>query len=769
MRRRLALALCVFAFSVFGRAAEPLYRIEIKGKPSVLSTDRPVEKGTVLVFHRHPDGALTGVPREEVVKIEKIEKLEKPSAAVAVPSSAPAAQAAPAPRRPVAAPAAPPGFAVYIPPDQKAATISLNDAVKTTLDSDPRVRQARQAVIQRRGLYQEASGLFDPALLFSPSFDRAVGFLLRGALRPEVQRREALLTLANVLEQVAKDIQHELDVGAVSGNRFGPCSGTTFTINNVSICLDTTAASGLGSQSIDALSRTQFEAILNALAKNQPLPQSRADLTATQKAYNDFYRDLLQRFEAGALEVVARSRESLAKLGVLPREDIRDTLTLDLRADLPLRNGFIIEPIFFLQGLRNNFKDKPAETGFGGRGIPTTYTSVLGIALDTPLLRNFGTTATTAAERAAKWNYEAALEDYAQIAASSTRDTVVAYWNLAAAQESLALQARSAAAQAKTVELSQALVEADEIPRSELDLANARRLDAEAAVAQARQALAAGRVALALAMGLTITDFDQTPLTADPLPESASLEPLAEAPVSILTQNAVRSRGDIKAARGRESAAEILAEAARLNLKPSLGLTFQVDMRSLYESTTTDLKGNVSDISRDVFYGPGYWNAIRGSYFGPSFQLNLKLTLPVQNNVQKGLLVQSEASLSSSSIATRDLERVVQSRTVEVANSVRQSAREVERRRASSGYYEETIRNSFDQYRAGEISLLDAILTERDLTSALLQLVAARQTFATNATQLRFETGALLPYTRTKGDVTFGAVQATGFDFDRSR
>ncbi len=67
--RRIAVSLFA-AFSAAAALAETAtYRIELSNGHRVLSMDRPVTRGTVLTFHPHPAGALTGVPVEMVVRV----------------------------------------------------------------------------------------------------------------------------------------------------------------------------------------------------------------------------------------------------------------------------------------------------------------------------------------------------------------------------------------------------------------------------------------------------------------------------------------------------------------------------------------------------------------------------------------------------------------------------------------------------------------------------------------------------------------------------
>ncbi|MEO8431326.1 MAG: hypothetical protein ABI592_07440, partial [Acidobacteriota bacterium] len=62
-----ALAVLVSGFAAFASAA-PAYRISLRGGTEpVLSRDKPVTRGSVVLFHRYSDGRLTSVPQEEVV------------------------------------------------------------------------------------------------------------------------------------------------------------------------------------------------------------------------------------------------------------------------------------------------------------------------------------------------------------------------------------------------------------------------------------------------------------------------------------------------------------------------------------------------------------------------------------------------------------------------------------------------------------------------------------------------------------------------------
>ncbi len=68
-RSVLFVVLLSLAATLATAATRPLYRISLRDGSSVMSRDRPVQRGSILLFHAHPKGALTGLPRESVVGV----------------------------------------------------------------------------------------------------------------------------------------------------------------------------------------------------------------------------------------------------------------------------------------------------------------------------------------------------------------------------------------------------------------------------------------------------------------------------------------------------------------------------------------------------------------------------------------------------------------------------------------------------------------------------------------------------------------------------
>jgi hypothetical protein len=73
---RFSFLLVVLGFSLASLAtAETVYQIDLRGNAHLLSRDRPVHKGLLALFHRHPDGVFLSVPEQEIVRVTELTNL----------------------------------------------------------------------------------------------------------------------------------------------------------------------------------------------------------------------------------------------------------------------------------------------------------------------------------------------------------------------------------------------------------------------------------------------------------------------------------------------------------------------------------------------------------------------------------------------------------------------------------------------------------------------------------------------------------------------
>ncbi|MDL2717494.1 MAG: TolC family protein [Acidobacteriota bacterium] len=618
-------------------------------------------------------------------------------------------------------------------PEVRAAKLTLQEAVRLTLENAPDVLKGRLEVLRQKGVLQSASGRFDHSIVLSPSYERTKSILTASAVAGEQSKRDFLRDSSSNLSTIASDINRNL--ADPNGKANVDCKGHQYFINGSSICSDVIQPTDYKTfQLLDAAEKLPFD-------PNSPDARLQA---ALNKAVSDRLRNvvaLIRRVFIPALD------EQLAAIGALPAGNENDTLILDLRYEIPLRAGPVFSPVIYGQSTRTNFFDKAFSPVTGGQGIPTLYRVVAGFDLQLPLLKSGGTASVTAEEQSARHNYESAQESLAQTASAVVLNTVVRYWTLAGNQEQLDLLQQSASAQRRLVEQSDALVKGDELARSELDRVRASVLDVDASVMKARQAVESARVELARGMGLTVTDLDAAPFAADPLPSGEDLDRVASVALGELVAGAARQRADVKAARAKVAAADALLAGARVDLRPTLDLSLQAGYNAIWEDGAFNINAAINPT--------GLYRAIGQPWIGPSVQVGVKLGIPVGNHRARGRVVQYEALRGQSLITERETLRGAQIDLVNVVESARAAAREVSFRSAASRYGIETSRGSAERYKAGDLTSFDAVQTEQQLTRSLLDGLGARLSLASLVARIRYESGLLLPYSISAGEVSF--------------
>lgn len=618
-------------------------------------------------------------------------------------------------------------------PEIRVAKVTLKDAIGLTLENAPDVWQGRLEVLRFRGILQQTSGRFDSVIAVAPSYTHTKTFLTESALQGEVSKRDFLRDSTTNLTQIATEINRSL--ADPNGKANIDCKGHQYFINGAPICSDVIKPTDYKSfQLLEAAQGLPFD-------PNSPTARLSA---ALNKRVSDQLRNvvaLIRRIFLPALD------EQLLALGALPTGNVNDVFALDLRYELPTRGGMVVSTVVYGKGARSNFSDKSDNPSQGGQGSPTLYRVGAGLGVDLPLLKGGGSTSVTAEERSARLNYEAAQHALAQTAAANVLNTVIQYWTLASAEEQLRLLQQSADAQRRIGALSEALVKGDELAPFEMGRVRARAADVDASVIRARQSVETARVELARAMGLTVTDLGGAPSAADALPDAPELDRAALGSLQEMLNGVAAARADVKATRAQVAAAGALLAGARVDLLPALNLSLQAGFNAIWQDKEFGIMAAINPT--------GLSRAFGGTWVGPSVQVGLSFGIPVGNHVARGRVAQFEALRERALIAERDTIRTAKLGVVQAVESARAAARELSAREAASGYGTEAARAAAQQFEAGELSAIDAILTDQQVTQSRLDALGARLSLATLAARVRYEAGALLPYSISGGEVSF--------------
>ncbi len=418
------------------------------------------------------------------------------------------------------------------------------------------------------------------------------------------------------------------------------------------------------------------------------------------------------------------------RLGAMPEIEEALEFRFELGRRRQFRNGILLTSSVSLAGTEDNFRDKPLDPLFGDSLAPNTFRVSAGASLQVPLGKGRGKAATAGPEMSSAATLKAEQELVVHSASAEALAAVEAYWELAAAQERSRLLQRSVESRERIYQATLELIDADELPGSEVHRAAARLADGRSQLAEARREVINRRLELAEVMGGQVAELADAPLAGDILPEPPA-EPIG---TQVWVARGLSQRRDLRAATQTTLAGEILERTARANLRRQVDLAFTMSYTGFHESFDQRLY----DLS-------GYREAAGGRFAGPSYGAGIRFRLPVRNSEAEGRLLQANASVWRSRVTEHEqLERSIRLRLHELSPALERSRAQVVELRETERQQERMLASTLDLFRLGDATLFDLLTTEEQLTQAGLEAVDATRDHAQLEARLRFEAGELL-------------------------
>jgi outer membrane protein TolC len=349
----------------------------------------------------------------------------------------------------------------------------------------------------------------------------------------------------------------------------------------------------------------------------------------------------------------------------------------------------------------------------------------LGFEMILPLRRN-AATQVIARENAATSDVDAARFDVNQAASDLLTETAARYWELRGALQLLEVAIGSERRGETFLDMTQTLVQADRIPRNDLNLVRANLTDRIGARIAFEQSVTAARQALGYAMGLMPEEMQRITDPAEELPEAAGVpdDDLVRAYISM----ALARRTDYQAAQRRTAAARALIPGLENETRPSIDVVLSTGYSGLRAGAapTSTLASLVRGSSRpDAVAGIRY-------QFAPA------------NNAAQGRLAQSVAAARQAELEASDLSRSITAAVIVAAQAVRNAALRLQRARETVAAFQDALTGERDKYTLGFGSLVDILTTEDRLTQALVVQVRAQVDYARELANLRRATGTVL-------------------------
>jgi outer membrane protein TolC len=465
--------------------------------------------------------------------------------------------------------------------------------------------------------------------------------------------------------------------------------------------------------------------------------------------------------------VATKASLSLARIGTVPQDEISKVFSLQIAYLKPFRNGIRMDFGVDLNSTERNFRGKSLDPTFGGMGIRDRFNSSASLSFNFPLGKGRGRVSALAPERAASENVNAQRQFLRHTMLQETFGTLVAFIDVLSEQERIRLLEESSARQHELVDIARQLADAGDIARTEVARVRARTSSVDGALAASRVAETQARFALANAIGLEVRRPSEAPGPAGTLQNEA--EP--PAPLERLLESGLDRRHDRRALGRVRDAQHILAQAAAADLKRRVDLFVRVGMGSFWESPffrhlPTELDELPDEHPLRFDEPAGYWRSFEDEW-KPFFSLGLTFELPFRNRAARGRYAQRQAALREADVEWYDLGRRIRDRIVSAREAVLKARASVEQHQRSVERFQRILDASLDRFEAGDISLIDTLTSEEDLTRAKLELVTAQQRYLGLKARLAFETGTLLEFEEADEGVHSVGFDGSAFVADR--
>lgn len=357
---------------------------------------------------------------------------------------------------------------------------------------------------------------------------------------------------------------------------------------------------------------------------------------------------------------------------------------------------------------------------------PGLNQSHLGYQINVPLLRGRGRDVVGAQETASGIEVEASLFDLNQTISDLLVNTAVAYWSAVAAHRSLDVYREAEARGRVLLDTVQALIAGDKIPRSEVSEVQANLADRTASRIAADQQLLQTNQQLAVAMGVTAENMFAAGAPGDAMPPAPPAESLR--PAQAFIADALRQRADFLATQKRHTEAEILASAAKNQLKPQLDIQFSTGYSGLREGTAP------YQLLDAPFAGVHGVDATGG----------IRYQFPMQNRAAEANVMQTRSTAAQADYKSQDAARNIASAVIVAVEGVRSAIRQREETDRSVAFFRTALDNEREKYRLGIGSLVAVLTVEDRLTTERTAQVQAELGYAVAIARMRQATGSIV-------------------------
>ena len=362
-----------------------------------------------------------------------------------------------------------------------------------------------------------------------------------------------------------------------------------------------------------------------------------------------------------------------------------------------------------------------------GSFVSTNNTAAF-FSITQPLIRGRGRQFATAGERTADLGIESQLFNNTFVTTGQVFNMALTYWQYLGASRSLEVYRSNEARVQKMLDITEELVRAERKPAGDLVQVQADLRDKQRQTILAEQQLFSARQNLGRAIGISTVESVSIGLPKDDFPKRESIA--QDLNLQSLINLAHENRADLKALHKSLEIASVYVEVAENNTKP------QLDLSTFVRYGGTDVGNSITR----------FFSAL-GQSEGRNYQagIGLNYLFPINNNRAEADLLTNQLIHSDTEINIKDQIRNIELNVSIAYNNLLNSIEALEKSEQALRYYEDVFSNEQIKFQNGLTTLLNLILFQERLTFAQLDYIQNQQQFAIALSNLRYETGTILP------------------------
>ncbi len=379
--------------------------------------------------------------------------------------------------------------------------------------------------------------------------------------------------------------------------------------------------------------------------------------------------------------------------------------------------------------------------------VPSSYGADLNLQFNMPLLKGYGTEATTEQLVLARGNLDVSRQDLRQQAQQTLQTVEGAYWDVVAAREGLRIARLRLQRAQDLLDLNRKKVEVGTLAPIEITQAEAGVASQEEGVIVADFDLRSAEDELRRLLAVPADD----PMWNERI--EATDQP-SYAPVSIDLEAAITEayerRPELAGARQTVRNRLLSERVAKRELRPSLNLAVQVDPEGNNFSTTIDpgpdgIPGTTDDVSLTVT-NDAYVEAIREipKFNNYSWSVGLNFRYALGNRQAKADYATASIRREQAELSVTNLEQSVRVEVRRSARAIESGVKQVEAARANVVLQRKKLEAEQKKFENGMSTSFEVLTFQNDLADAELSEVQAVIQFMKSRAALEAAKGTLL-------------------------